>query len=935
MGEAQGNDKEETGSGADKFDMSWMNTFWEAFSDCVVEMDTHYCVTGIFKKTDSTFRMDDIIGRSFLYIATEKDRAFVASELELLKNASAVYRRFTFQSGQGNYYRWTLVASRIDGRFSGIHGIAVDVTEQSLDEITMNWQRAIIEGGSDFVSISNMGGNVLYTNPGGYKMAGYDPASGALSPERIFTSEHLDTLRGVGMEMVTTSGFWSGLGELICADGKLIPIEHTMFSVRNDYDGTFLIATIIRDITDYIEHERAMEKARTAAEAANIAKSEFLSRMSHEIRTPMNAILGMINIGLSTNDIEKKDYCFERANSASKHLLGLINDILDMSKIEADKFELSYSIFDFEQALKNISNMANVRAEEKRQTFIVNIGDNIPSYISSDELRLTQIITNLLTNAIKFTPEEGTVTLTVDMIEEIDDDITLRIEISDTGIGVSKEQQERLFTSFNQADSSISQRFGGTGLGLSISKRIVELMGGDIWIESKLGQGSKFIFTIIAKKTDRKPRTILSEKISKDKIRILAVDDSEETREYFTHVMEALKLECDVAADGKQAIQMVKDAASPYSIFFVDWQMPGMDGVELTRRIKETSGDNSIIIMISAHDWNTIEREAFEAGVDRFVPKPLFPSTLINAINNSMGVGKEEPAESERDKASKRRCDFSGYTLLVAEDVDINKEIISAVLEETGVSIDYAETGSMAVSMFDTDPERYDLILMDINMPEMDGYEATRLIRSLDFAKAKEVPIIAMTANVFKEDIEKCLSAGMNDHTGKPIDSDALFEQLSKYLTDHREKGAVIDMAGLEESIAWDDNLLTGNALIDMQHKEIFARIGDFIRGCENGDDEENPEDILAFIANYTTRHFVDEEALQVEYGYPGYAQHKNEHEEFIATVDELAERFQANGLSYELSKDINKIVAKWLINHIKNEDKMMIEYIRSVDMEV
>ena len=934
MGEAKDNAKEETVSGADKASRSWMNTFWEAFSDCVVEMDKHYYVTDIFKKDGSTFKMDDILGKSFLDIAMEKDRAFVASELELLKNASAVYRRFTFQSRQGNYYRWTLVAFRMDGEFSGIHGIAVDVTEQSLDEITLNWQRAIIEGGSDFVSISNMGGNVLYTNPGGYKMTGYSPSSGALSPERIFTSEHLDIVNGVGMDMVTTSGFWSGLGELICADGKLIPIEHTMFIVRNDYDGTFLIATIIRDITDYMEHERAMEEARTAAEAANIAKSEFLSRMSHEIRTPMNAILGMINIGLSTNDIEKKDYCFDRANNASKHLLGLINDILDMSKIEADKFELSYNIFDFEQALKNISNMANVRAKEKRQNFIVNIGDNIPSYILSDELRLTQIITNLLTNAIKFTPEEGVVTLTVDIIDEINDDITLRVEISDTGIGISKEQQKRLFTSFNQADSSISQRFGGTGLGLAISKRIVELMGGEIWIESKVGKGSKFVFTIKAKKTLRKARTTLSEKIRKEKIRILTVDDSEETREYFEHVMGALKLECDIAADGLQAIQMIKDAADrPYSIFFVDWQMPGMDGVELTRKIKETSGDNSIIIMISAHDWNTIEREAFEAGVDRFVPKPLFPSTLINAINNSMGAGIDDPAEFEQEAASIRNYDFSNHTLLIAEDVDINREIMSAVLEETGISIDYAETGSIALSMFIADPEKYSLILMDINMPEMDGYEATKRIRALDITRAKEIPIIALTANVFKEDIEKCLSAGMNDHTGKPIDAEALFGQLRKYLTVTQEKSEMKDTGALGEGIVWDDEQLTGNTLIDTQHKEIFARISDLLRRCEDGGDKENLEEAFAHLTNYAARHFIDEEALQVEYSYPGYARHKNEHEEYRISIAELTERYRLSGLSYKLIKDVNRIIVRWLVDHINSEDKMMTEYIRSVDM--
>ena len=632
-----------------------MTTFWEAFSDCVIEMDGQYIVTNILRKTDSTFTMN-IIGRSFLDIAVDKERGFVESELELLRTTDIPYRRFTFLSRLGRYYRWTLIALYKDGVLMGICGISVDVTQQSLNEITLNWQRAIIEGGSDFISIADMDGHVLYTNPGAYKMTGYDPASGALTLERIFTSAHLEAVRGEGWEKAVDSGHWTGLSELVCADGTLLPIEHNIFSVRNDNDETILIATIIRDITDFVQHERKMEEARKAAEAANIAKSEFLSRMSHEIRTPMNAIIGMINIGLDTKDVEKKNYCFTRADNASKHLLSIINDILDMSKIEADKFELSYSEFNFEQALKKIMNMANIRVEEKEQNFIVNLGCDVPAFIFGDELRLSQVISNLLTNAIKFTPEKGSITLRIEKTEEINDDVILRIEVSDTGIGIAKEQQEKLFLSFNQANAGISQKFGGTGLGLAISKRIVELMGGQIWVESELGKGAKFIFTMKAKKAKG---VVISESTDK------------------------------------------------------------------------------------------IQRE---------VPKHHY--------------------------------DFSSHTLLIAEDVEINREIMSAILEDTAISIDYAENGKTVVSMFRENPEKYSLILMDINMPEIDGYEATRQIRSIDLPIAKNITIIAMTANVFREDIEKCLASGMNDHTGKPIDAHALFEILNKYLTNPEKCGA-------------------------------------------------------------------------------------------------------------------------------------------------
>ena len=521
------------------------------------------------------------------------------------------------------------------------------------------------------------------------------------------------------------------------------------------------------------------------AEYASTAKGEFLSRMSHEIRTPLNAIIGMINIGMETEDTDKKNYCFKRADSASKYLLNIINDILDISKIEADMFELSYIEFDLEQMLKNITDMANIRAEKKQQNFIVNLSNDVPSMILGDELRLSQVITNLLTNAIKFTPSKGTVILSIEKIEEIDNDIILKIGISDSGIGISKEQQKRLFISFIQADSNISQKFGGTGLGLAISKRIVELMGGEIWIESELGKGAKFIFTMKAKKTEGKTRTKLSEKINKDKIHILAVDDSEEIRNYFMYVMETFNLSCDVASGGPQAIHMIKNAADkPYNIFFVDWQMPDMDGIELTKKIKEINGDNSSVIMFSTNDWNVIEKEARAAGVNHFIPKPLFPSTLINAINICI-AGEEinESASQVQNKKTKYHPKFHDHTLLIVEDFAINREIMHTILKDTGISIDFAENGTEAISKFKANPDRYSLILMDIQMPEMDGYEATRNIRSLDCENAQVIPIIAMTANVFKEDIEKCLEAGMNSHIPKPINTNNLYKMLKSYLS--------------------------------------------------------------------------------------------------------------------------------------------------------
>ena len=555
--------------------------------------------------------------------------------------------------------------------------------------------------------------------------------------------------------------------------GKHVSVEITPVMRNNAHIGSIIL---LKDIT---QSKLVIE----ATQIASRAKSDFLSSMSHEIRTPLNAIIGMISIGMSAKDIEKKDYCFERAYGASQHLLGVINDILDISKIEANRFELSYSVFDFEKMLMNISNLANVRAEEKRLNFVVHFNSSVPAYIESDELRLSQVITNLLTNAIKFTPEKGTVVLDIEKVEVTGDEVELKIGVSDTGIGISKEQQERLFSSFNQADANITKKYGGTGLGLAISKRIVESMGGKIWIESELGNGAKFIFTIKAKLHEEIPRAKLSANIRVEDIRILAVDDSAETRDYFLHVTEALSLPCDIAACGVEALDMIQNKKdAPYNLFFIDWQMPDMDGIELTKKIREINGDNSCTILISVADWNIIKEEAVAAGVKHFVSKPIFPSTLINAVNTCIGTELYNSADREQYNAPRRKYDFYKYTLLIAEDIEINREIISAILEETDISIEYAENGKIAVSMFSEQPEKYDLILMDVNMPEMDGYEATRAIRALDMERAKGIPIIAMTANVFKEDIERCLTAGMNDHTGKPINIDALLTVLEKYL---------------------------------------------------------------------------------------------------------------------------------------------------------
>jgi len=499
--------------------------------------------------------------------------------------------------------------------------------------------------------------------------------------------------------------------------------------------------------------------------------------MSHEIRTPMNAIIGMTSIGMSSSEPNRIKYCLAKIDNASKHLLGVINDILDMSKIEANKFELSSVIFEFEKMLQKVVNAIIYRIDERRQKFYVNINKDIPHAFTGDDQRLSQVIINLLSNAVKFTPEEGTITLNSHLVSEKDGVCRISISVTDTGIGITNDQKMRLFQSFEQAESDTSRKFGGTGLGLAITKRIVEMMEGEIWVNSEPGRGSTFAFTVLLKREDKERRRMLAEGVNWSNIRIFAVDNDPEIREFFMKMSSHLGIVCKVAASGEEAVEMLKKEGG-YDIFFIDWKLSGMNGLEVARNIQMDLGQKQIVIIFSATDWSVIEGQARGMGIDNFLSKPLFMSDLVDIINKCIGV---ENACESNEKGIEYE-DFSEYSLLLVEDMEINREIVLTMLEPLRLKIDCAENGKEAVRMFSEDPAKYKMIFMDVQMPEMDGYEATQKIRALDVPKARAIPIIAMTANVFKEDIERCLAAGMNGHIGKPLDFKEILEKVRIYL---------------------------------------------------------------------------------------------------------------------------------------------------------
>ncbi|MDR2535489.1 MAG: response regulator [Treponema sp.] len=591
-------------------------------------------------------------------------------------------------------------------------------------------------------------------------------------PEQtILANQHIKSV--LALPIFFKERFWGFVGFDDCKKERRFSSsdEHLLHS------GCFLIVSAIlrRNITDHLI------RAREEALASTRAKSEFLSRMSHEIRTPMNAIIGMTTIARKSGELSKMQHCLEKIDNASRQLMGLLNDILDMSKIEANKFEIIDKEFNFETMIQDVVNVIQVKVEEKKQQFIVDFDDIFTRNVISDELRIFQVMLNLLSNAVKFTPDQGTIILRVRRKDLNPEHAQLQVEIRDTGIGISPEQQRRLFTSFEQADGSITRKFGGTGLGLALCKKIIDLMGGKIWIESELGKGASFFFTI-----DIVWGGACWEKPESSKFHrnfpILVIDDSEDVLEYFKNILGSFSMTCETANSGAAGIGLLKAGMTdhPYHIVFLDWRMPGENGIEIAKKIRSLAGSDIAIVLMSVVDWSEIEAQT-KAGslwINQFLAKPIMPSTLYNTIVRL----SDHTFVTESHNLEIPQLNLEGKSILVVEDIEINREIIGSILEDTGVAIDYAVNGLIAIETFRQHGDRYDVILMDVQMPEMDGLDATRHIRRLNVPWAGRIPIIAMTANAFNEDVEQCLGAGMNDHIAKPIDVAAFLKTIAKYV---------------------------------------------------------------------------------------------------------------------------------------------------------
>ena len=522
-----------------------------------------------------------------------------------------------------------------------------------------------------------------------------------------------------------------------------------------------------------------LEKARQEAIKANKAKSEFLSSMSHDIRTPMNGIVGMTAIAMANIDNQErvKD-CLGKITLSSRHLLGLINDVLDMSKIESGKLTLNMNQVSLREIMDSIVNIVQPQVKERQQHFDIFIQKIQTEDVHCDSVRLNQILINLLSNAIKFTPEGGRINV---YLEQEDSPlgaqyVRCHFRVKDNGIGMTQEFQEKIFDTFTREEKAQIDKIEGTGLGMAITKAIVDTMKGSIELQSAPGKGSEFHITLDLEKADTKV-----EDMKLPPWRMLVVDNNKDLCQSAVESLREIGIEAQWAVDGETAVAMAKkchEEDNGFEIVLLDWKMPGMDGLHTAREMRKHLGENVPILIISAYDWSEIEEEAKEAGVQGFISKPLFKSNLYLGLSRYMLDAPEE--ETRKETVSHRS--FHGKRILLAEDNDLNWEIAEDLLSEAGFQLERAENGQICVEKFEqSELGCYDVVLMDIRMPVMNGYDAAKAIRALP-RKDANLPIIAMTADAFSDDIQRCLDCGMNEHVAKPIDVDRLTQLLKKYL---------------------------------------------------------------------------------------------------------------------------------------------------------
>ena len=696
---------------------------------------------------------------------------------------------------------YTSVPIRKDGSVIGTVVMFRDITERKQAEEELQKLSSAVEQSPVSVVITDPDGTIEYVNPKFVEVTGYSAEEAIGQNPRVlnagiqpseFYKEMWDTLKA--------GDVWQGEFANKKRNGDIFWENATIAPIRNSEGQVTHFVAVKEDITARKRAEKELKKAKETAEEATRAKSDFLANMSHEIRTPMNAVIGLSDLCLRTDLSPKQNDYLVKIHSSANSLLGIINDILDFSKIEAGKLDMESIPFELDKVLNNLATVISVKTEEKGLELLFSRHQDVPLNLMGDPLRLGQILTNLANNAVKFT-DNGEIIVSITLNERSEKICTLEFRVKDSGIGMSAEQQSRLFKSFSQADTSTTRKYGGTGLGLAISKQLVELMGGTIWVESELEKGSTFAFTAEFSIAELQQKTPLMPSPDLRGIKVLVVDDNENARIILTDYLEQFSFSVDQARTGEEALALIKESAEPFRLVMLDYMMPGLNGIETARKIHETYSESDIkmILVSSLNHAEYADDPGFEL-LDSYLSKPTNPSLLFNVIMEVFGRLDVVDKKSKRHAGDMGMASLQairGARILLVEDNKINQQVATELLEQAGFNVDIANNGQEALDMIEE--VTYDCLLMDVQMPVMDGYTATAKIRERE--EYSDLPVLAMTANALAEDKERALEAGMNDHLTKPINPDNLFKALVNWIgTEGHEFDTPPPQANVSES---------------------------------------------------------------------------------------------------------------------------------------